>query len=146
MKLIASLLFITNTLLAQPPSEDHKVQEVVVRFFEGLTERNLEKMQECTTPDFTILEHGVIWNIDTLVALASRPVPADFKRFNTFDFFQTEISKDMAFVSYRNKAAISKSGEQRTVQWLESAVFVKEGKSWKMKMLHSTRLPKKGDE
>lgn len=143
MKLIASLLFMTNMTLAQPPSDVQKVQEVVVRFFEGLSERKLEKMQECTTPDFTILEHGVIWNIDTLVAFASRPVPAGFKRINTFDFFQTEVRKDMAFVSYRNKADISKPGEQRTVQWLESAVFVKEGKSWKMKMLHSTRLPQK---
>lgn len=146
MKLIVSLVFITNIVLAQSPSEDQKVQDVVVSFFEGLSERNMEKMQECTTPDFTILEHGVIWNIDTLVAFAGRPVPAGFKRINTFDFFQTEVRKDMAFVSYRNKADISKPGEQRTVQWLESAVFVKEGKAWKMKMLHSTRLAKKGDE
>lgn len=143
MKLIASLVFITNIVLAQPSSEDQKVQDVVVHFFEGLSERNLEKIQECTTPDFTILEHGVIWNIDTLVAFAARPLPAGFKRINTFDFFQTEVRKDMAFISYHNKADISTPGEQRTVQWLESAVFVKDGGSWKMKMLHSTRLPQK---
>ena len=114
---------------------------MVVLFFQGLSERNLDKMRSCTTRDFTILEHGVIWNIDTLGAFAAKPLPAGFKRINTFDFFQADVRKDMAFVSYRNKAEISTPGQLRTVQWLESAVFIKEGKSWKLKMLHSTRLP-----
>lgn len=142
MKVIALLFFLSSNILWAQRNADHQVQRPIIDFFEGLSENDLDRMRHCVSDDFTILEHGVIWTMDTIVELTRKPRPAGFKRLNEFDFFQTEISKDMAFVSYHNRAEIRTPGQARTVKWLESAVLVRDGKRWRIKMLHSTRLPK----
>ena len=109
------------------------------RFSEG----SVAKMEQALTPDVKILETGEVWTLDTIRSYFARPRPADFKRINTLDFFQTEVEGKMAFVSYHNTAAIHANGKDRMVKWLESAVLVKQGKSWRVKMLHSTRLKTK---
>jgi ketosteroid isomerase-like protein len=141
MKIIPLLLFLLSDVLpGQAQSENRKVQDVVVNFFEALSASDLPGMQEYVTSDFTILEHGVIWTMDSVVALTTKAKPPGFKRINHFDFFQTVLRKDMAFVSYHNMAEVRTAEADRTVKWLESAVLVKEGRRWKVKMLHSTRL------
>lgn len=142
MKVIALVFLLSSNILWAQRNADHQVQQPIIDFFEGLSENDLDRMRQCVSEDFTILEHGVIWTMDTIVALAKKPRPSGFKRLNEFDFFQTETSKDMAFVSYHNRAEIRTPGQTRTVKWLESAVLVRDGKRWKIKMLHSTRLPK----
>ncbi|MGC1240524.1 MAG: nuclear transport factor 2 family protein [Chryseosolibacter sp.] len=143
MKVTALLFFLSSHIvLAQGQPEETQVQQVIINFFEGLSENDLDGMRQCVSDDFTILEHGVVWTMDTIVALTTNPRPDGFKRLNEFDFFQSMVSGNMAFVSYHNKAEITMPGKRRTVRWLESAVLVKEGGRWKIKMLHSTRLPK----
>jgi hypothetical protein len=142
MKVIVLFFLLSPNVLWAQSDKDRQVQQPIIDFFEGLSENDLDKMRQCVSEDFTILEHGVIWTMDTIMALGKKPRPAGFKRLNEFDFFQTEISKDMAFVSYHNRAEISTPAQTRTVKWLESAVLVRDGKRWKIKMLHSTRLPK----
>lgn len=138
--LILILLLLSNIVFGQGISEQRKVQEVVINLFEALSENNLIKMQTYMTPDIKILEHGVIWNMDTIVALTRKPRPANFRRINTIDFFQTEVTNNFAFVAYNNRADISSSNGERKVTWLESAVLVRESGEWKVKMLHSTRV------
>jgi len=134
------IVLLSNVVMGQGQFEDRKVQEVVINFFEALSENDAGKMQEFVSADFTILEHGVIWTMDSVMALTRRPRPSGFKRTNHLDFFQTVLNKSMAFVSYHNMAEISTAEAKRTVKWLESAVLVKEDHRWKLKMLHSTRL------
>ena len=138
--LILFILCITITALAQKPTEQQQVQQVLHLVFEAFSEGSVAKMEQASTPDVKILETGEVWTLDTIRSYFAKPRPADFKRINTLDFFQTEVEGKMAFVSYHNTAAIHANGKDRIVKWLESAVLVREGKSWKVKMLHSTRL------
>jgi len=138
------LLFLTSTtLLAQKQTEQQQVQQALLLVFEAFSEGSVAKMEQALTPDVKILETGEVWTLDTVRSYFARPRPADFKRINTLDFFQTEVEGKMAFVSYHNTAAIHANGKDRMVKWLESAVLVKQGKSWRVKMLHSTRLETK---
>jgi hypothetical protein len=120
--------------------ESVSVQKVISDVFEAFSTGSMEAMQQSVTNDVTILEHGEVWTLDSIRFYFSKPRPGDFKRINTLEFFQTEISGRMAFVSYHNTAAIHANNKDRTVKWLESAVLTKDGKSWKVKMLHSTRI------
>src|SRR5688572_32918120 len=140
MKLLIFVICFTSTALAQTQSEKQQVQQVVHLVFDALSEGNIAKMEQAVTADVTILETGEVWTLDTIRSYFRKPRPADFKRVNTLDFFQTEVQGKMAFVSYHNTAAIHANGKDRMVKWLESAVLVKQGKSWRVKMLHSTRL------
>ena len=142
MKLLIFVICFTSTALAQTQSEEQKVEQVVHLVFEALSEGNIVKMEQAVTPDVKILETGEIWTLDTMRSYFRKPRPADFKRVNKLDFFQTEVRNKMAFVSYHNTADIHANGNDKTVKWLESAVLIKDDKIWKVKMLHSTRLEK----
>jgi hypothetical protein len=142
--LLFSYFFSTNALAQkQPDAQQLKVQQVIRNVFEAFSEGSMEKMKQEVTDDVTILEHGEVWTLDSIKTAFSRPRPADFKRINTLDFFQTEVSSTMAFVSYHNRADVHVNNKDRVIKWLESAVLVKNGKEWKLKMLHSTRLEHK---
>jgi ketosteroid isomerase-like protein len=143
MKLLIFVICFTSTTLAQTQSEKQQVQQVVHLVFDALSEGNIAKMEQAVTADVTILETGEVWTLDTIRSYFRKPRPADFKRVNTLDFFQTEVQNKMAFVSYYNTADIHANGNNKTVKWLESAVLIKDDKAWKVKMLHSTRLEKK---
>jgi hypothetical protein len=139
ISLILFVFSITTTAVAQL-AEQQQVQQVLRQVFEAFSEGSFSKMEQTLTPDVKILETGEVWTLDTIRLYFEKSRPADFKRVNTLDFFQTEVEGKMAFVSYHNTAAIHANGKDRTVKWLESAVLVRQGKSWRVKMLHSTRL------
>jgi hypothetical protein len=142
MKIILAALLLTFVQVAhaQSKSETSKPEEAIHKVFEALSEGNLELMEQAVTSDIKLLEHGVVWTMDSIRFYMAKKRPADFKRVNSFEFFQKEVSDKMAFVSYHNRADIHANNKDRTVKWLESAVLVKEKDVWKVKMLHSTRL------
>lgn len=140
--LATSFMFFLSIILlfAQKQPQEAQVQQVLHSVFEAFAHGSFAEMEQAVTADVKILENGEVWNLDTISAYFLKPRPADFKRVNNLNFFQTEVGDKMAFVSYYNTAAIHANGKDRTVRWLESAVLIKNGKLWKVKMLHSTRL------
>jgi hypothetical protein len=141
MKSILTLIILVSFQIAYAQQNiSQKPEDAIRQVFQALSDGSIDKMEQVVTPDVKILEHGVVWTIDTIRHYLSKKRPEDFKRVNTFDFFQTEVSDNMAFVSYHNRADIHANNKDRTVKWLESAVLVKDKNVWKVKMLHSTRL------
>jgi hypothetical protein len=112
--------------------------------FKGLAELSIEQIRNSSTDDLIILEHGEIWNMDTVVAILNKLKALKPVRVNSFDFIKTEVRDQTAWVAYQNKAIVTINGQKVDYHWLESAVLVKQGNDWKIKMLQSTRLlPKK---
>lgn len=143
MKTSLALLFVivTHFTLAQETRINAgKPEEAIYQIFEALSTGDVKRMESVVTPDVKILEHGVVWTMDSIRFYLGKKRPEDFKRVNSFDFFQSEATEKMAFVSYFNRADIHANNKDRTVKWLESAVLVKDKGQWKVKMLHSTRL------
>lgn len=133
-----------NAHVRSNDNEQSKVNQIVTRFFDGMAELDPDKIKSCITNDFLLLEDGVIWNMDTIVTKLNQRKGASFSRINHLDFFQTEVYGNRAWTAYNNEADITFNGQKRNVQWMESAVLVKEGEHWKIRMLHSTRLKPKG--
>lgn len=142
---ISTLILLLSTFTYAQNKKASKLspEQVIEQVFDGFSEGNVSKIENVATSDFKILEHGEIWTIDTLRTRLARKRPADFKRINSFEFFQREVTDKMAFVSYHNRADVHANNQDRVVKWLESAVFVKENGEWKVKMLHSTRVEQK---
>jgi hypothetical protein len=136
--LVLSLLLISFEVSAQK----EKIEGTIVRFFDGLSELSPAILKETTTDDFLLLEHGEVWNMDTLVSKISLPKGTKFNRVNSFKFIETESKGKWAWVSYHNTADFTINDRKRQVNWLESAVLVKEKGTWKIKMLHSTVIEK----
>jgi len=136
-----ALFFILSTQFsfAQTP-EKGEVQQVITRFFNALSVTNIPQMKAEVSDDFILLENGEIWTIDTLANKISRPKPEGYLRQNSFDFIETKIEKNRAYVYYKNKAEISSKTRNATIKWLESAILRKEKGRWRMEFMHSTPM------
>lgn len=124
-------------------TQQKKVNEAVTKLFDGIAELDFTKIQHNATADLIILESGAIWNIDSLATHLEPLKKVSFKRINELDFIKTEVTGNTAWVIYNNVAKMTINGQQRNINWLESAVLVKEGEDWKVKLLHSTTVKAK---
>lgn len=122
---------------------DHPAFQPVKELFAAMSAHDGNAMHETATADFQLLEHGEDWSMQDLVE-AVQPKGKPYQRKNYFSQIRARQRGDVAWLSYWNKAEISREGSVRTVVWLESAVVVKAGDRWKIQLLHSTRLAPDG--
>ncbi len=128
-------LFVSGVVEA----EDHPAFQPVKELFAAMSKHDGKAMQETSTADFQLLEHGEDWPMQKLID-AVQPNGKPSERKNFFSQIRARQNGDVAWVSYWNKAEIRRESGLRTVVWLESAVMVREGDRWKIQLLHSTRL------
>jgi hypothetical protein len=130
-------LFLCSTGVAE--AADHPAFEPVKALFAAMSKQDGEAMQDTSTRDFQLLEHGEEWTMQKLIAVVqANRTPRERKNF--FKQIRARQSGDLAWVSYWNKAEIRRLKELRTIVWLESAVMAKVDGEWKIQMLHSTRV------
>ncbi len=141
-KLWACIIFSFISLYAgaQKKTEEKHIQETIITFFDALADLNNNGMKAAVTNDFTLVEHGLIWNIDSLINHLEPVRSMNMKRLNTINFVKTEQKGDVSWVVYYNTADVSVGDKQMKWKWLESALLVKQDGKWRLKLLHSTDL------
>jgi hypothetical protein len=115
------------------------IQAALVRFYEGLSEHNLEMLENATAPGFHLLEHGEYWSLEYTKQQIGRQKPPGFARRNRFEFKRIEVFGDQAFAVWDLFAHVKREGKETDLYWLESGTFRKIADSWKVHFLHSTR-------
>jgi len=146
MKKISLLLaaFSTSAILMaqeQLSTSQQAVQQTVSKMFDALSNRDSVSLKLYCTADFTLYEYGQVWNIDTLILKAiTQNQATDFKRTNSFEFLNTKVNKNTAWVSYNLRSDITRNGKQGFAHWMETVVLIKEKGRWKIKLLHSTLI------
>lgn len=141
--LLITVFLISTSLVSSQTrmTEQYKVvQNVVLRFFEAFSNRDSMTLVSCCTSDLLLFENERVWNLDTLIQAIKQSVPPDFKRMNTIDFIYTKINKNVAWTTYNNQAEVTKNGKQELIKWVETVVLIREGKTWKIHVLHSTLI------
>jgi hypothetical protein len=100
------------------------------------------KYRGTLTDDYLLLENGEI--LDAAGDIALIPSPDDeYKRTDVFDFRSVKIDRDIAYAIYFLKSDINdKKKGPRHVEFLESVILRRSGNSWRVALLHSTRLAK----
>lgn len=121
-------------------NDQSKVTETITKFFAGIATLDTDLIKRYSTKNFLLLEDGAIWNMDTLISKLNQLTAISFSRTNHLNFIQTEVKQNSAWVAYKNVADMKVDGQKMNVQWLESAFLVKEGRNWKIRLLHSTTL------
>ncbi|SOE19741.1 hypothetical protein SAMN06298216_0243 [Spirosomataceae bacterium TFI 002] len=145
---LLTILFLVSSSTSFAQSTDEQaIKAVIQNSFDAIFSGGESPLiSDYYTDDFLLLEHGEVWNNDTIqvyidkMALAKdRP-----KRTNTFEFIKIEIEGNRAWVAYQNYALLSKNGEVlRKLHWLESGDLIKTQAGWRLQLLHSTRVPLK---
>ena len=121
------------------------VEEVVQKLFDevwaGYDETAVAKYQ---TADFLLLEHGEVWNNDTIVNWCEEAKlrNAGTERINNFERIDARRNGDKLWLAYHNNATIKMDTLERHLSWLESVIAVKKDTVWMLEMMHSTRQPR----
>ena len=133
----------STMLMAQEPLTENQnaVQQTVFKMFDALSNRDSVSLKAYCTADIALYEYGQVWNIDTLILKAiTQNQATDFKRTNSFEFLNTKVNKNTAWVSYNLRSDITRNGKQGFAHWMETVVLIKEKGRWKIKLLHSTLI------
>jgi hypothetical protein len=138
-----SLLLLTPLFSYSQPSDEEQIRSLIQESFDHIwSELNAENIGKYYTTDFLLLEHGEVWNNDTIAVYLNRarsrtPNPI---RENTIEIIETKVNQNTAWVAYHNYATFTVDGKVvRKMYWLESATAVLTDEGWKLDMLHSTR-------
>jgi ketosteroid isomerase-like protein len=119
-----------------------EVLETVGALFNALEANNDAQFTSLLTPDFYIYDGGIRFSGPGVLAFLKAQRAAG----KSFNWNVTEpdvhVIGDTAWVAYVNKGSITDSSGTKDQQWLESAFLQKEGASWKIAFMHSTRVPK----
>lgn len=146
LKTLLILLCFATGLLGQSAVEADKTQlkRLIEQSFDEIwSELNAQHIEKYYTPDFLLLEHGEVWNNDTIANYlnAARLRTPQLTRVNTIEIIDIKVEKERAWVAYHNYATFSAEGKvTRKAHWLESATAVRLAGGWKLDMLHSTRV------
>jgi hypothetical protein len=117
------------------------VQQTVIKLFDALSNRDSVNLKLCCTDDIALYEYGSVWNMDSLMAKAiTLNTATDFKRINSIEFINTAINENTSWTTYNLHSVITRDGKQSSVHWMETVVLVKEKRTWKIKVLHSTLI------
>jgi len=144
------LTVITTSCISQtaekPQQTDEEaiaaVEEVIQKLFDevwaGYDETAIEKYQ---TKDFLLLEHGEVWNNDSIVNWCKRSQARTngMNRVNDFERIDARRDGDKLWLAYQNNGTFKKDSTVFKLGWLESVVAVKEDSIWKLELMHSTR-------
>tara|TARA_R110000868_G_scaffold44046_4_gene147571 strand:- start:1449 stop:1910 length:462 start_codon:yes stop_codon:yes gene_type:complete len=131
--IVFMLTLVFSTVSNAEQAEFKPVQEL----FSAMSGVDHQKMRMVVTEDFQLLEDGEDWSLNDLINVVQ---PSKYSRRNFFNVIKSEVIGNMAWVSYWNKATFHMDDKQDQVVWLESAVMIKQGNQWKIKMLHSTKI------
>ncbi len=148
MKTLSFLLFFCFPIAAfsQTSIDEKAIQDLIQNSFDDLfSDFESDKLLDYYTADFLLLEQGEVWNneliLDYFEQAKNNPNPVN--RTNRFDFIETKVNGNTAWIAYHNFATISRNGEViQEIYWLESATAVKTENGWRLDMLHSTRAQK----
>ena len=138
--LIIMFLIVTISFVnAQSQKDDQNLaRETIINFFDKLAKLDTAALKLYATKDFLLLEDGAVWNLDSLNNKINKMRAVTLTRVNHLNFIQTEVKGNIAWAAYHNEADMSINGQKMNIEWLESAVLVKEGTGLKIRLLHST--------
>lgn len=145
IKLLFIALLLSLSAHAQTLTpEQTAVQDAIENLFAALTNADTTAMKNFATRTVRFYEYGEVWPMDTLISkvMKSKSIP-DFKRTNKFEFVNTTINQNTAWVTYYLQSTFTRNGKEELVKWMETVVLIKDKKEWKIDVLHSTRLVKK---
>ena len=135
------LIVLTGLMIScqqnKPTDSPEVLKQVLTDYFDGIANKDFDKMKDVTTSDFTLFEDGKIWNNDSIINFI-KMFPNSTIDY-TFDDFNINVDHSSGNMHYLNHAEfVLNDTVKMQLNWIESATFVKGDKGWKMNFLHST--------
>jgi ketosteroid isomerase-like protein len=120
------------------------VEEVVQNLFDEVWARyDANAIKKYQTEDFLLLEHGELWNNDSIATWCKNAKTRlqNTKRTNSFERIEARRNANKLWLAYHNYGTFKNDTTTYKKAWLESVVAVKKDSIWKLELMHSTRQP-----
>lgn len=118
-------------------NDNRSIKQVLNSYFDGIKNKNIQKMNDVTTKDFILFEDGKVWNNDSLFNRLIT-LPKFTANYRIHDV-KIRVEKKIAHIIYFNEADFTMNDSSKmTKKWIESAAFKKVDGQWKMYFLHSS--------
>jgi Domain of unknown function (DUF4440) len=132
---------------AQAPSctttaeDETKVVDAMRKMFVAATTDDLDRFHKVTAQEFYAFDGGKRFDGDALMSL----IKAAHAAGKRYEWKVTEpavhLVCDDAWITYTNRGSIQDETGTKDLMWLESAFLHKEAGGWRIRFLHSTRVP-----
>lgn len=134
------LLIALNPLRAQD-AEILRAQQTVTGFFDALAQMENNTLKSYVTNDFLLLEDAQLFRTADLLTEMEKVRMFDIQRINTIKFFDGKRNGKTIWLTYQNTADFLMDNKKMQLNWLESAILVKQGRQWKIQLMHVTTMP-----
>jgi ketosteroid isomerase-like protein len=123
-------------------NDEIQIVDTVNSMFTVLQTDDASKLNSILAPDFYMFDGGHRFNGEAIMAQI-RALQETGKRFEwCVTDPDVHISGNTAWIAYVNEGSITDASGRVSQQWLESAFLEKQAGIWKIRFLHSTRVPK----
>lgn len=95
-------------------------------FFAALEEWSPAVLRSSVTNDFELVEDTAIFTIDEFVQFVQAHEEQGARMTFQLSDHNTEVSGDVAWIRYVNRAAMTMQGQETRFHWLESAVLTRQ--------------------
>ncbi len=127
--------------------EEQIMKDLIQGVFDDIwSVKDPSKLLNYHTSDFIILEHGEVWDNNRIKGwMAGRLEQGSLpRRVNRMEYISIDKYGPSIQAPYHNYAEFYRADTLAfEASWLESAVAVPTENGWRLKMMHSTRMPKK---
>jgi hypothetical protein len=141
---VAALLTSSACRSSRPAvADDESIRQVIADYYDlYFTRLDKDKYRALLTRDYLLLENGEIFDADGDIAAMPKAEDA-YTRSDAFEFRSVQVHADMAFAVYFLRSTVTEKQQgTRYLEWLESAVLRRTENSWRIAVLHSTRISK----
>ena len=109
--------------------------------FAAATTHDLAKFHSVVAPDFYAYDGGKPFAGDELMQLAKSLHAAGKVYVWSVNDPHVDGTCDTAWITYTNRGSVTDASGKKDLTWLESAVLQKQHGAWRIRFLHSTRVP-----
>ena len=137
LSVILALGLITGCWSAKKTDDPELLKKVLTSYFEGIESKDFAKMKAATTDDFILYEDGAVWNNDSVFVNIKAHLPFTVKyKFDNFKIHVDNMSGDMTYFNHAD--FVFNDTTKKSIDWIESATFRKNGGVWRMNFLQAT--------
>ena len=144
------ILAVSNADAQTPPrfarcapaaNAESEVVEVIKQMFVAARADDLAALVAITTPDFYAYDGGKRFTVQTLMEVIKKAHAAGKHYEWNVTNPEVHIACNFAWVTYVNQGSIEDAAGHQDMAWLESVILQYATGQWRLRFLHSTRVP-----
>ena len=133
------LLNASCVTVAQDAKDSIAIVQLLKADYKALGENDVESRKRNCTADYQLIEDGELWTLEKEIDFMLSRKGQSLSRADTFHIYSLQVKGDMAYAVYDLRSSITRAGNTRYYHWIESAVFLRSGRDWKIRLIHSTK-------